>query len=939
MEPRAESPRGRSARREPRDAEMSRALARAASAVRRLIAEKNDKKAVEEAKRAHKIYATAESEALLTEAYLARAKGLAGRGLVAEGRLVLDLLDERHPASRERVADLRIAFAGRAGDVDSLLRPLCDPDLPAARRTAIEQAIARQLTDPSRIADSTVLPAGHPLREAARALVRAFELATSRPVTDDEIALAEISRRSPLSAWKLLVRAIALFHRGDDGGCRRSLAAIDPDAAPARLAPILDALMSGEGTEKLRGAAARLAARIRGADDLLREPFALLDRALSERKQKEIFQRIQDAVRACGESAPALLDPLRQRISIRCLLLGLDANRVASACGGPSLKDAHFWRLFARAAEIKGDPAMAAGLWEEFRRNAIAQGWFRAGGIEEAAVYLYMAEIVRRYSPDELPDVRRSYEMRIGNGFANYYRGQPEEVREAAPKASSPGDRLYFLDPDRLYAKACAIDPDAEDFRAWLEWTKEGGGDAAALDRVAEKWRDSAPSDPRPILALMESAEKRKALQKALGYLERAEAIDGLNPEVRRARLRLEIATLVRHLQQRKSHLADKDFARLDALPQAKDGDRPSAIAAFRWVCAKIRGDQAGLRASEEEIATGLRSPAAAALVVRAAARACSLPAPLLPPLPAPPAAAGDGRNLADLARACTLGRDLNLKIEIPRPWRETLIAETATAAGAIAARPLRWLAESAVDQGEDQLAFALSNLGLALGESEAGWSLLVRAQSLPETLSERRCRCAATAAEIGRTQGDRELVEQAIELVREEVSGPFSIFPSGAPLPPELTSLTPDKMRKTIAEERKASAYPKAGEGRPSWLGEDEQEEEPRHEDESPFDAVYDFLESSGVFDEESGEDEDDDDDDDEFIPGMPRGLPPEITKAMFQAMLRQVSQGRIPESFEDLVHRDPTLRATMEKFLAEQIGRLKPPARKKPPKKRKDR
>ena len=113
---------------------------------------------------------------------------------------------------------------------------------------------ARNLGDPAALARSTALPAGHPLRNAAEALSKAFEAVTSGPVEDAKLALPEISRRSPLAAWKPLVRAIACFYRRDDAGCEEHLRAIDAEAAPARLVPCLRAMMAGDA----RKVAARL---------------------------------------------------------------------------------------------------------------------------------------------------------------------------------------------------------------------------------------------------------------------------------------------------------------------------------------------------------------------------------------------------------------------------------------------------------------------------------------------------------------------------------------------------------------------------------------------------------------------------------------------------------------------------------------------------------
>ena len=71
-------------------------------------------------------------------------------------------------------------------------------------------------------------------------------------------------------------------------------------------------------------------------------------------------------------------------------------KRVQAALGGPVIKNAYFWRLFARDVEISDDPLNPAAcrLWEEFRRHAVAEGWFREDGPEAAALYLHMAELI-----------------------------------------------------------------------------------------------------------------------------------------------------------------------------------------------------------------------------------------------------------------------------------------------------------------------------------------------------------------------------------------------------------------------------------------------------------------------------------------------------------------------------------------------------------------
>ena len=82
---------------------------------------------------------------------------------------------------------------------------------------------------------------------------------------------------------------------------------------------------------------------------------------------------------------------------------------------------------------------------------------------------------------------------------------------------------------------------------------------------IAKLWAFKVPGDPEPLLLLMTLAESRNALKLALTNLARAEAINPLNPMVRRARLRLTMATAWRHFKDRKPHLVEKDLADLEA--------------------------------------------------------------------------------------------------------------------------------------------------------------------------------------------------------------------------------------------------------------------------------------------------------------------------------------------------------------------------------------
>jgi hypothetical protein len=238
--------------------------------VRQLVEHGNAKFAVETAKQLHKQYASPDSESLLMEAYVARIRGLIGQGLIVEAKAMLEMVRERFPSARPRLEELTLALAVRGGRLDELLRPLNDPALPVDQRASIENFIRQQLYDLMALARCEALPETHPLRTGAMALAEALQAVTSGPVDEETLALPGISHRSPLAPWKMLVRAIASWYRGDDTAAKRWTQAIMPDTAPARLVPTLQKLLGEAPAAKLTSRAASLVAEVGSGREALR---------------------------------------------------------------------------------------------------------------------------------------------------------------------------------------------------------------------------------------------------------------------------------------------------------------------------------------------------------------------------------------------------------------------------------------------------------------------------------------------------------------------------------------------------------------------------------------------------------------------------------------------------------------------------------------------
>ncbi len=760
--------------------------------------------ALDIAKQVHKRCNNAASEALLVDVYVARISSLAERNLEREAMALIDLVRQRYTRAADRLRGVVAVFDARKGAPDALLKLLDDPACPDEKRAAIAQSIRRDVTDLLALSRSGALGPEHPLRTSAAALAKALEAVTSGPVEDQALAFPEISHRSPLAPWKTLLRAIAAFYRRDDELCEKCLAAIEPDAAAARLAPALRALMGQ--TPALTPAALSLVNQVGGSVEALRSALQRLDQALDRKNQPLALQEIRNAVAACKQGCHGLLERLKQHISVRVWLANLKADRVVLAMDGGSLKNAYFWRLLARAAEEHRKETIAIPLacsfWEEFRKHAVHEGWFVAKGPEAAALYLHLADLLKRLPEQALREIRKEFAVEF-RGHAEYYQGQPPAIRALQP---APGKQdYYYLHPETILERACDADPCTGNFQRWLDWARRNR--PAAGNRAAERWRAAFPNDVQPLLYLMEAAEKTNALKRAFEYMELAERADGVNPEVRKARLRLLISMATRHLQQKKPLLATPDLDAIEALPQAQQGDRPAFVATLRRAWCELRNDRDGVAAARAEAAKLLGSELAASIVFAGVARTCKLK-----PGPPPPKSAS-AAAVAAVSRACALGEDMGVPVEIPKPLAAQLLKELSRTGPAPDPPGLGALGEAALRARNLPLAYAVSAAGLAGGAAGQARFLFLRARALPPWENERRNQCIGAASELARRQRDTDLLAK----IGEWRQGGLDWM--DAPEAPDV-AMSANEISGVIQEEKERPAYPKS---RPSRIDPDD--------------------------------------------------------------------------------------------------------------------
>jgi len=891
-----------------------------------LISKGKVKKAVNMAKQYHKNLGTKESEAILVEAYVARILEMTEKGLIVEAETLLDLVRERYHLPDQRLAEIRAAIAAREGINDVFLAPLNDPSIPTEQQAAIRKVIKRELADLNILTACKTLSPDHPLKVEAAAVSKAFEAVTTGPVDDKEIGLPGISRKSPLAPWKMLIKGLFCFYHHEAALCERYLQAVEADSAPARLVPAVRAMVSGKTGASLGERAHSLVEQVGGNRTEIRKKFQDLERCLVAGKSNKLSYAIRDTIALCKRFCPEIADRLKQYISIRSWMIEADEKTIKKAMGGPALKNAYFWRLFARAAEIKGQGFLACAMWNEFMKHAVHEGIFSTNSSESSVVYLHMANLLLDMADTDFEWARSQFEntFKRSKGLSSYYKEQPKVISEAVGKKKEVGPPTEFLYPERLYRLACKTDPTSEAFANWLEWVDKGNFHRKKSNEVALAWHEAIANDARPLLYLAKSAEKRSAFRKCLTYLDEAEQIDGLNPELKKIRLRLLVATAIRHLKQKKAHLAKKDFKKMEALPLFKAGDRPAFLAALRSVCAMIEGDKGELRRLKNKLIRLMGSQLSATMILQELLKVCGLPEGASDLSLTPKKGLKDDVLLFAVARGCLLGDDVGVPVAIPSVYKRDIEEAFATNVSALDASMMGAIAEAALRGNYPELAYAVSGAGLLEDNAASAEFLLLRARSLPSWEGLRKNNCIDAAIALARRERDMDLIDEAIEL-RRNGKGHRYVSPfwdrrmAGKDL-----STDPEGIMGVLMRERAAREYPTSAFGSLfEDFDDDDDSDRCRHCD------IEDCPDRTAEYVPDDVDDWDDDDewegDDTELLEAMfndglldlPPDIPPEAIPILLEMALKYGGQdGQMPDP-DELFEKEPELAEKVLKIL----------------------
>ena len=244
------------------------------------------------------------------------------------------------------------------------------------------------------------------------------------------------------------------------------------------------------------------------------------------------------------------------------------------------------------------------------------------------------------------------------------------------------------------------------------------------------------------------------------------------------------------------------------------------------------------------------------------------------------------------VARACALGDDIGLPLTIPPDWHKMLTAALTKAEIRLEPASLRALGEAATRRGDGELAYAATVAGLAQGGADARF-LLLRAKALPVWDFERRAGCLAAALELARRQRDMDLADEALEMAR---GGRRRAYFGFGGLLDEIQqfdfSRQPSLLDQILQEERAANRFP-------DRFGAGSSPQYARGLDDGLCQCPV-CRRKRGELD--PGSDEDDfDEDDDLLLPAELDDLPPELLRAVADAIAR----GETPDQFIERMSR----------------------------------
>ena len=545
----------------------------------------------------------------LIEANVGLAKEMLAKGMTSEAGQVIAYLKTIAPPDLLRGLEFEAAIkSGRPEDcLPGVVEALLRPSAPLAEADRI------------RLADQIIVtfkewPAQGEAEAAVAVEVRAVHQALEAVSQEQWERVAEhlrpLSQASRFNHWKLFIKGLAAFYRGEIETAAGAFGRLPAGSVPAKASqPFLvfarpggDAAAARQpATEPLITAFCRLMGQAP-----LGAPLAAAESWWQARDYARSYEVLRTAVAAFPSDALDGLGVLS------------DFYFSAPACGSKNERDA--WQDYVNELMDLGEfknlvekrrvfrlaalhPAMCDDLerlrddLEEFLETQ--QQLSGNNPRLEAQARLWLAELL---APDAAPVAHAGYARRRPKGSLKAARGLLE--------------RCVELDPDNLPAhlKLCQV----------LETTHKKAERNRLLDTMATRF----PDDPAVLLQAGRGCVERKAFQKGFQYLERAAVLDRINPAVKDALVKARQEQARQFYRDKRLDKARETLAANEPLLV----DDPLRFARAKWthriVAALLEFYEGDPRVAEAKLAEARQaSPTTAAFLLYAELFSAALPA------------------------------------------------------------------------------------------------------------------------------------------------------------------------------------------------------------------------------------------------------------------------------------------------------------------------
>jgi tetratricopeptide (TPR) repeat protein len=452
---------------------------------------------------------------LLIEANIGLAREMAGKGMVEEARQVLSYLKTIVPGEQLAGLELELragsATPGQASAVPAALRALAKPALPAAERQHLADVVVLAFEPVPNPAPETAALA----RELA-AIVSALQAISERQFDQALELLRPLGQASVFSHWKLYVKGLAAFYRGDSERAARLFAGLPAGSVPEKAGRSCLLLLGSPPVSKdsplPSEAAIEWACRMAGERGL-GGPLLRAEQAWRKNNPVQMYQNLRGGIPRFPGEGPDLIGVLSQ-FAVNCsfsLPYQMQDNLeywMDGIIDGQSAKNPVEMQLFLRARVLSSAPTLPDDLavkdWERFLR--LREKLHGRNPALDSLAYGWLGQLFSK------PPSRGAFPFLPFN--------QPRSKMRNAPEAQRLLEKALQLDEANLPASLCLCEVYQE--------RRRHSDRNRLLDRMTARF----PDEKKVLMLAGQACMERKAYKRGLDYFDRALALDRLDPAI-----------------------------------------------------------------------------------------------------------------------------------------------------------------------------------------------------------------------------------------------------------------------------------------------------------------------------------------------------------------------------------------------------------------------